>query len=409
MAWVLLLQTGAVGGVAWTLSCWNLVNFGSSRDSQAFSGVAGAWKAKAIIINELGKGIGNPDYARSFWSFLCPGLWAIVMIFPLQYLLLGVMADILVLEEQFKQFSIQKSQCFCCTSDHRHPDTGETLMCDRKFVYEAVRTWYKFDTAGEDETWEHFEKFDQVVRTTLRRRVMEGANNAILPFRMILYLAVVVTAPNLVELMTLEVEEGFGRPDLVYWVWRVVGWTSYVWVRILVSILVDIGVSIKLSKWCSRFLKSMSRLKVAAVASVLQFLLAVITLGAIRLCWDLLWDVDGSDWFPLVMAAWLFFITWFYGVGPCGSLCRWSHQRLTRSGQAGPYFLPLCRRVLRRAIQKQNANDSGKTMKNIIIRSREFSQLLAVLLRWVETTNYVRCFADVDNTVQSSFAPEKLE
>jgi|Cyp1metagenome_2_1107374.scaffolds.fasta_scaffold43422_2 hypothetical protein len=244
------------------------------------------------------------------------------MIFPLQYLLLGVMADILVLEEQFKQFSIQKSQCFCCTSDHRHPDTGETLMCDRKFVYEAVRTWYKFDTAGEDETWEHFEKFDQVVRTTLRRRVMEGANNAILPFRMILYLAVVVTAPNLVELMTLEVEEGFGRPDLVYWVWRVVGWTSYVWVRILVSILVDIGVSIKLSKWCSRFLKSMSRLKVAAVASVLQFLLAVITLGAIRLCWDLLWDVDGSDWFPLVMAAWLFFITWFYGVGPCGSLCR---------------------------------------------------------------------------------------
>jgi hypothetical protein len=65
--------------------------------------------------------------------------------------------------------------------------------------------------------------------------------------------------------------------------------------------------------------------------------------------------------------------------------------------------------VLRRAIQKQNANDSGKTMKNIIIRSREFSQLLAVLLRWVETTNYVRCFADVDNTVQSSFAPEKLE
>ena len=92
-------------------------------------------------------------------------------------------------------------------------------------------------------------------------------------------------------------------------------------------------------------------------------------------------------------------ITWFYGVGPCRSVRPWSHQRLTRSGQAGPYFLPLYRRVLRRAVQKQNANDY-RQWKNIIIRSREFSQLLAIFLRWVETTNYVRFFADVDNTVQ---------
>ena len=103
--------------------------------------------SEARILDDFSYILGSSDIFAAVIQFAC-----ILLVQPLiLYLLLGVMADVQNLEKQFKEFSIQKSQCFCCTSDHRHPDTGETLMCDRKFVYEAVRTWY---AAGLMETME---------------------------------------------------------------------------------------------------------------------------------------------------------------------------------------------------------------------------------------------------------------
>ena len=183
--------------------------------------------SEARILDDFNYILGSSDIFAAVIQFAC-----ILLVQPLiLYLLLSVMADVQNLEKQFKEFSIQKSQCFCCTSDHRHPDTGETLMCDRKFVYEAVRT----DTAGEDETWEHFEKFDQVVRTSLRSSVLEGAETVILPFKIVFCLAVVNQAPAVVQMMTWSEADmlRYGVPPVsetsfARSVWRVIAWVCFV-------------------------------------------------------------------------------------------------------------------------------------------------------------------------------------
>ena len=185
--------------------------------------------------------LGSAGAAVVYLEFACT-----VLVQPLiLYLLLGVMADVQNLEKQFKEFSIQRSQCFCCTNDHRHPDTGETLMCDRKFVYEAVRTWYSAGKAdGDNEDSVYCEKFDKVVRTRLRTTVLEGAETVILPFKIMFCLAVVNQVPAVVQMMTWSEADmvRYGVPpasetSFARSVWRVIAWICFVWVKQLIYIL----------------------------------------------------------------------------------------------------------------------------------------------------------------------------
>ena len=119
-------------------------------------------------------------------------------------------------------------------------------MCDRKFVYEAVRTWYAAGKADEDNgDTIHFEKFDQVVRTRLRSSVLEGAETVMIPFKTMFCLAVVTSAPAAVKMMT------WSEADMAWYslppvsetsfarsVWRVIAWICFVWVKPLVYGLV---------------------------------------------------------------------------------------------------------------------------------------------------------------------------
>eukprot|EP00435_Cladocopium_sp_Y103_P052611 s70_g16.t1 len=248
----------------------------------------------------------------------------ILLVQPLiLYLLLGVMADVQSLEKQFKEFSIQKSHCFCCTSDHRHPDTGETLMCDRKFVYEAVRTWYPAGNADGDSI--HFQKFDEVVRTRLRSSVLEGAETVILPFKIMFCLAVVNQAPAVVQMMT------WSEADMVRYgvspvsetsfarsFWRVIAWISFVWVKQLVFILVDAGFLFRICKWSSRLLLRMSRLKATLLVSPLLVLISFTYITAIAASYgDFIVPFHIMfEWLPVVTAGWWLFISWLYRVGP---------------------------------------------------------------------------------------------
>ena len=187
--------------------------------------------SEARILDDFNYILGSSDIFAAVIQFAC-----ILLVQPLiLYLLLGVMADVQNLEKQFKEFSIQKSQCFCCTSDHRHPDTGETLMCDRKFVYEAVRTWYAAGADGDNGDSIHFEKFDQVVRTSLRSSVLEGAETVFLPFKIMFCLAVVNQAPAVVQMMTWSEADmlRYGVPPVsetsfARSVWRVIAWVCFV-------------------------------------------------------------------------------------------------------------------------------------------------------------------------------------
>jgi hypothetical protein len=220
--------------------------------------------SEARILDDFNYILGSSDIFAAVIQFAY-----ILLVQPLiLYLLLGVMADVQNLEKQFKEFSIQKSQCFCCTSDHRHPDTGETLMCDRKFVYEAVRTWYAAGADGDNNGDSiHFEKFDQVVRTSLRSSVLEGAETVILPFKIMFCLAVVNQAPAVVQMMTWSEADmlRYGVPPVsetsfARSVWRVIAWVCFVWVKQLVFILVARillkTILLKFSNWFQMFHKT---------------------------------------------------------------------------------------------------------------------------------------------------------
>jgi hypothetical protein len=141
-------------------------------------------------------------------------------------------------------------------------------MCDRKFVYEAVRTWYAAGADGDNNGDSiHFEKFDQVVRTSLRSSVLEGAETVILPFKIMFCLAVVNQAPAVVQMMTWSEADmlRYGVPPVsetsfARSVWRVIAWVCFVWVKQLVFILVARillkTILLKFSNWFQMFHKT---------------------------------------------------------------------------------------------------------------------------------------------------------
>lgn len=103
------------------------------------------------------------------------------------------------LDRQLRDFNIKEADCFCCSQNHQHPETGETLMCDRIFVYEAVKQWYvrsvRYGDDGDDDA---LEGFNQAVRTGLRIKVLESVSKAsgvLLPQELVFYLPCFVMLP----------------------------------------------------------------------------------------------------------------------------------------------------------------------------------------------------------------------
>lgn len=50
--------------------------------------------------------------------------------------------ELLELQSQVEAFSVRDSECFCCTHNHRHPETLGILPCDRKLVYLTLVKWF---------------------------------------------------------------------------------------------------------------------------------------------------------------------------------------------------------------------------------------------------------------------------
>ncbi|CAE7807932.1 Mal-A2 [Symbiodinium sp. CCMP2456] len=108
------------------------------------------------------------------------------------YSALGTLRDIRDLEPQLKQFDVEHSECFCCSNDHRHPDTGQKLRCDRRLVFHTLKGWY--GEAG-DTADEHLKRFSSTVQTSLRHKVLEGADSVIFPSRVVACMTVAACAP----------------------------------------------------------------------------------------------------------------------------------------------------------------------------------------------------------------------
>lgn len=84
----------------------------------------------------------------------------------MEYQLLGVWAEIQDINRQVREFSVKASECLCCAHHHQHPETGQTLLCDRALMFDALKTWY---VEGVEE--EHLDKFNRELQTTLGQRI----------------------------------------------------------------------------------------------------------------------------------------------------------------------------------------------------------------------------------------------
>eukprot|EP00929_Paragymnodinium_shiwhaense_P090727 TRINITY_DN50868_c0_g1_i2.p1 TRINITY_DN50868_c0_g1~~TRINITY_DN50868_c0_g1_i2.p1 ORF type:complete len:581 (+),score=40.05 TRINITY_DN50868_c0_g1_i2:263-1744(+) len=87
------------------------------------------------------------------------------------YVIQGQVEHVAGLEKAFDTFQVQRTACFCCSTDHRHPVTGLPLACDRQLVYSTMRSWLEgsgLDLCDDD----HLSIFNKEVRTSLKHHVI---------------------------------------------------------------------------------------------------------------------------------------------------------------------------------------------------------------------------------------------
>eukprot|EP00929_Paragymnodinium_shiwhaense_P093189 TRINITY_DN53315_c0_g5_i1.p1 TRINITY_DN53315_c0_g5~~TRINITY_DN53315_c0_g5_i1.p1 ORF type:complete len:645 (-),score=62.33 TRINITY_DN53315_c0_g5_i1:45-1979(-) len=89
------------------------------------------------------------------------------------YLLQGHVQNVAGLRQVLESFSVQRASCFCCSNDHRHPDTGARLLCDREMVYLALQEWTMHAGGDAGQEGDHLAIFNREVRTTLKEHVTD--------------------------------------------------------------------------------------------------------------------------------------------------------------------------------------------------------------------------------------------
>jgi len=85
--------------------------------------------------------------------------------------------------KQLEAFSIKNAECFCCAHNHRHPETGVKLPCDRKPIEASVKQWFG-----------SMEEFDHHVPKLVQPYIV---NTAIVPYHYVVFVAF----PDLFEAM----------------------------------------------------------------------------------------------------------------------------------------------------------------------------------------------------------------
>lgn len=50
--------------------------------------------------------------------------------------------DMTILREHLSEFQAKKASCYCCSVNHRLPETGEKIACDREVIQACIMTWF---------------------------------------------------------------------------------------------------------------------------------------------------------------------------------------------------------------------------------------------------------------------------
>eukprot|EP00929_Paragymnodinium_shiwhaense_P031176 TRINITY_DN17533_c0_g1_i1.p1 TRINITY_DN17533_c0_g1~~TRINITY_DN17533_c0_g1_i1.p1 ORF type:complete len:578 (-),score=39.22 TRINITY_DN17533_c0_g1_i1:246-1979(-) len=109
------------------------------------------------------------------------------------------------LHSYLQSFSLQATDCYCCSADHTDPTTGEPLICDRLLVYAQLAKWSvtklksvkseraiafphcvgdtksaldctEVDVEPTTREDQHLVDFDQLIRTSIRDSLLKSAS-----------------------------------------------------------------------------------------------------------------------------------------------------------------------------------------------------------------------------------------
>eukprot|EP00929_Paragymnodinium_shiwhaense_P033626 TRINITY_DN18430_c0_g1_i5.p1 TRINITY_DN18430_c0_g1~~TRINITY_DN18430_c0_g1_i5.p1 ORF type:complete len:558 (+),score=29.50 TRINITY_DN18430_c0_g1_i5:109-1782(+) len=81
---------------------------------------------------------------------------------------------IFALRRELESFEVQRCSCYCCSHDHRHPESGKPLMCDRAMVDNALKSWSDKSEADAAQGDDHLSCFNREVSTTLKQYTFDA-------------------------------------------------------------------------------------------------------------------------------------------------------------------------------------------------------------------------------------------
>lgn len=186
------------------------------------------------------------------------------------YLGMKLQDDIEQLPTQVENFRIEASQCTCCSNNHKDPQTGQRMMCDRELVYQSLKDIYREDERTEGaEGGEELEEFNQLVRKTLGPKLLwrAGARATCLPLRYVTCLVMVSNLPLLSDLIW-HISQGSETPlvgmELVIWHMHLI----LKWLQPFLAILFSLELSTRL--WKIRNIVKLPRLLIAILLAPIQ-------------------------------------------------------------------------------------------------------------------------------------------
>ncbi|CAE6914949.1 unnamed protein product [Symbiodinium sp. CCMP2592] len=133
------------------------------------------------------------------------------------YIGLGLMQELQELPQQLANFSVQRAQCFCCSNNHKHPQTGEAIPCDRELIFGMLKRWYGNPQGEADE---HLHLFDRQVKEALAPTVMRSLGRGWLPLQYTITMVCVSAVPMLSRTIAVL---AVGPPQAL------AGYASFVW------------------------------------------------------------------------------------------------------------------------------------------------------------------------------------
>lgn len=190
-----------------------------------------------------------------------------MMLLPIvNYFGMSLLDDIEQLPTRVQDFRMEESQCTCCSNNHKDPQTGLKVMCDRELVYQSLKDIYH---GGEGEGGEELEQFNQLVRKTLGPKVLwrAGARATCLPLRYVTCIVMVSNLPLLSDLIW-HISQGPETPlvgmELFIWCMHLI----LQWLQPLSAMLFSMELSTRL--WKIKNILKLPRILLAILLAPIQ-------------------------------------------------------------------------------------------------------------------------------------------